>query len=275
MENDVNQTGSGVAIVTGGATGIGRAIAKAFLRRGDAVVIADINAGLAERTAGELGQHGPCLALVTDVSDEAAVVELVRRTRDELGGVDYLINNAGVHLHKLIVDTELAEWNRQLEVQLTGPFLCAREVARDMLRHGTRGAMVNIVSVAARMGRVKGATHSASKAGLVMLTQTLAMELGSAGIRVNAVAPGLIDTESQRDEAVIASAYKEAYVRELPLGRLGETDEVADAVMFLCSDAARWITGHTLFVDGGFMAGNLSLQGNQDLFAEIPEHQRT
>ena len=275
MENDVNQTGGGVAIVTGGATGIGQAIAEAFLRRGDAVVIADINAGLAERTAGELGRLGPCLALVTDVSDEAAVVELVRRTRDELGGVDYLINNAGIHLHKLIVDTELAEWNRQLEVQLTGPFLCAREVARDMLRHGTPGAMVNIVSVAARMGRVKGATHSASKAGLVMLTQTLAMELGSAGIRVNAVAPGLIDTESQRDEAVIASAYKEAYIRELPLGRLGETAEVADAVMFLCSDAARWITGHTLFVDGGFMAGNLSLQGNQDLFAEIPEHQRT
>lgn len=271
----MNQTDGGVAIVTGGATGIGRAIAEAFLRRGDAVIIADINAGLAGRTASELGHLGRCMALITDVSDEAAVVELVRRTREEMGGVDYLINNAGIHLHKLIVDTELAEWNRQLEVQLTGPFLCAREVARDMLHHGTSGAMVNIVSVAARMGRVKGATHSASKAGLVMLTQTLAMELGSAGIRVNAVAPGLIDTESQRDEAVIASAYKQAYIRELPLGRLGETDEVADAVMFLCSDAARWITGHTLFVDGGFMAGNLSLQGNQDLFAEIPEHQRT
>jgi NAD(P)-dependent dehydrogenase (short-subunit alcohol dehydrogenase family) len=267
----VSATASGkVAIVTGGATGIGRAIAEAYLRRGDAVVIADVNAPLAAAAAAELGQHGHCLALQTDVSDEAAVVELVRRTRAELGGLDYLVNNAGIHLHKLIVDTELAEWNRQLAVQLTGPFLCAREVARDMLRHGTRGALVNIVSVAARMGRVKGAAHSASKAGLVMLTQTLAMELGEHGIRVNAIAPGLIDTESQRAEEVISTAYKQAYIKELPLGRLGEPSEIADAVMFLCSDAARWITGHTLFVDGGFMAGNLSLQGNADLFAEVP-----
>lgn len=220
-----------VAIVTGGATGIGRAIAEQYVQRGDAVVIADLNAALAEQTAAELSGSGRCIAIATDVSDEAAVVDLVRRTRAELGGVDYLVNNAGIHLHKLIVDTELAEWERQLEVQLTGPFLCSREVARDMLRHGTRGAMVNIVSVAARMGRVKGAAHSASKAGLVMLTQALAMELG-------------------------------------------EPSEIADAVMFLCSDAARWITGHTLFVDGGFMAGNLSLQGNQDFFAELPLEQK-
>ena len=129
---------------------------------------------------------------------------------------------------------------------------------------------MNIVSVAAKMGRVKGAAHSASKAGLVMLTQALAMELGGHGIRVNAIAPGLIDTESQRAEEVISTAYKQAYVREIPLGRLGEPSEIADAVMFLCSDAARWISGHTLFVDGGFMAGNLSLQGNTDFFAEMP-----
>ena len=259
-----------VAIVTGAATGIGRAIAEAYLRRGDAVVIADLNGPLGEETAAALSLFGHCIALRTDVSDEAAVIDLVRHTRAELGGVDYLVNNAGIHLHKLIVDTGLAEWQRQLDVQLTGPFLCCREVARDMLRHGTRGAIVNIVSVAARMGRVKGAAHSASKAGLVMLTQTLAMELGGHGIRVNAIAPGLIDTESQRAEEVIATAYKQAYIRELPLGRLGEPSEIADAVMFLCSDAARWITGHTLFVDGGFMAGNLSLQGNPDLFDEMP-----
>lgn len=263
-----------VAIVTGGATGIGRAIAEQYLRRGDAVVIADLNASMAEQTAAELGTLGRCLAITTDVSNEAAVIELVRRTRAELGGVDYLVNNAGIHLHKLIVDTELAEWERQLEVQLTGPFLCSREVARDMLRHGTQGAMVNIVSVAARMGRVKGSAHSASKAGLVMLTQTLAMELGGHGIRVNAIAPGLIDTESQRAEEVISTTYKQLYTREIPLGRLGEPSEIADAVMFLCSDAARWITGHTLFVDGGFMAGNLSLQGNQDFFAELPLEQK-
>ena len=263
-----------VAIVTGGATGIGKAIAAEYVKRGDAVVIADLNTGLAEQVAETLNSTGRCLAIETDVSDEAAVVELVRRTREELGSADYLVNNAGIHLHKLIVDTELSEWQRQIDVQLTGPFLCSREVARDMLRHGTRGAIVNIVSVAARMGRVKGAAHSASKAGLVMLTQALAMELGEHGIRVNAIAPGLIDTESQRAEEVISTAYKQAYIKEIPLGRLGEPSEIADAVMFLCSDQARWISGHTLFVDGGFMAGNLSLQGNQDLFAEIPMAQK-
>jgi 3-oxoacyl-[acyl-carrier protein] reductase len=259
-----------VAIVTGAATGIGRAIAEAYLQRGDRVVIADLNQPLAEKTADDIGRLGECLAIHTDVSDEQSVIDLVQRTRAELGSIDYLVNNAGIHLHKLIVDTQLSEWNRQIEVQLTGPFLTSREVARDMLAHGTRGALVNIVSVAARMGRVKGVAHSASKAGLVMLTQGLAMELGERGIRVNAIAPGLIDTESQRDEAVIATAYKQAYIRELPLGRLGEPSEIADAAMFLCSDAARWITGHTLFVDGGFMAGNLGLQGNPDLFDEMP-----
>ena len=259
-----------VAIVTGAATGIGRAIAEQYVRRGDAVVIADLNAPLGEQTASELSRFGRCLAIQTDVSDEASVIAMVRGAREELGAVTYLVNNAGIHLHKLIIDTELAEWNRQLAVQLTGPFLCAREVARDMLRHGTRGAIVNIVSVAAKMGRVKGAAHSASKAGLVMLTQALAMELGGHGIRVNAIAPGLIDTESQRAEEVISTAYKQAYVNEIPLGRLGEPSEIADAVMFLCSDAARWISGHTLVVDGGFMAGNLSLQGNTDFFAEMP-----
>lgn len=265
---------SGVAIVTGAATGIGRAIAEEFLRRGDAVAIADINVSMADQTANELSRLGRCVAIETDVSNEASVIELVRRTRAELGGMRYLVNSAGIHLHKLIVDTELAEWQRQLDVQLTGPFLTSREVVRDMLRHNERGAIVNIVSVAARMGRVKGSAHSASKAGLIMLTQTLAMELGHHGIRANAIAPGLIDTESQRAEEVISSVYKQAYVREIPLGRLGEPGEIADATLFLCSDKARWITGHTLFVDGGFMAGNLSLQGNQDFFAEIPDHQK-
>lgn len=263
-----------VAIVTGGATGIGRAIAEQYIARGDAVAIADLNQTMAEQTARELGGAGRCVAIHTDVSNEASVVAMVRRAREELGGVDYLVNNAGIHLHKLVVDTELAEWQRQIDVQLTGPFLCAREVARDMLAHGTRGAMVNIVSVAAKMGRVKGVAHSASKAGLVMLTQGLAMELGGHGIRVNAIAPGLIDTESQRAEEVISSTYKRLYLEEIPLGRLGEPSEIADAVMFLCSDQARWISGHTLFVDGGFMSGNLSLQGNTDFFAEMPLAQR-
>jgi 3-oxoacyl-[acyl-carrier protein] reductase len=259
-----------VAIVTGAATGIGRAIAQYFLREGAAAVIADVNQAGAEQTASELREIGPCLSVPTDVADEDSVKSLVAVTRAEFGGVNYLVNCAGVHLHKLVVETERAEWERQLTVQLTGPFLCSREVARDMLEHETRGAIVNIVSAAARMGRVKGAAHCASKAGLVMLTQVMAMELGPVGIRVNAIGPGLIDTESQRDEAIISTAYKQAYMKELPLGRLGESEEIAEAVLFLCSDAASWITGQTLYVDGGFLAGNLSLQGLVDIFDESP-----
>ncbi len=264
-----------VAIVTGAATGIGKEIAALFLERGAAgVVIADINGSMAEQTAHALNAVGPCIAVPTDVSDETSVVEMVRRCRGEFGAVHSLVTSAGVHLHKLVVDTSMAEWERQLSVQLTGPFLCAREVARDMLAHDTRGSIVNIVSVAARMGRVKGSAHCASKAGLTLLTQVLAMELGPHGIRANAVGPGLIDTESQRDEAVISSAYKEAYKKEIPLGELGKPIDIAEAVLFLCSDGARWLTGQTLYVDGGFLAGNLSLQGLADLFDEAPLSRR-
>jgi NAD(P)-dependent dehydrogenase (short-subunit alcohol dehydrogenase family) len=260
-----------VAIVTGAATGIGKEIAALFLRRGAAgVVVADVNGPMAEHAADELRSIGPCIAIQTDVADEASVAAMVQGCRAAFGRVDSLVTSAGVHLHKLVVDTSVDEWNRQLSVQLTGPFICAREVARDMLAHETRGSIVNIVSAAARMGRVKGAAHCASKAGLTLLTQVLAMELGPHGIRANAVGPGLIDTESQRDEAVMSTAYKTAYMKEIPLGKLGEPVDIAEAVLFLCSDAARWLTGQTLYVDGGFLAGNLSLQGLADLFDETP-----
>lgn len=260
-----------VAIVTGAATGIGQEIAALFLRRGAAgVVIADINGQMAEKAAAELRTIGPCIAIQTDVADERSVAAMVKGCRDAFGRVDSLVTSAGVHLHKLVVDTSLEEWDRQLSVQLTGPFICAREVARDMLAHETRGSIVNIVSAAARMGRVKGAAHCASKAGLTLLTQVLAMELGPHGIRANAVGPGLIDTESQRDEVVMSTAYKEAYKKEIPLGTLGEPIDIAEAVLFLCSNSARWLTGQTLYVDGGFLAGNLSLQGLADLFDETP-----
>lgn len=270
MTNNVHDFDGRTAIVTGAATGIGRAIAELFLQRGAPVVIADVNSGLAQDTASELQQIGNCISIPTDVSDESSIIRLVERTCEELGNPHYLVNCAGIHLHKLVIETERAEWDRQLAVQLTGPFLCSREVARSMLQNETQGAIVNIVSAAARMGRVKGSAHCVSKAGLTMLTQVLAMELGPHNIRVNAVGPGLVDTESQRDEAVISSGYKQAYLKELPLARLGEPIDIAEAVLFLCSDAARWITGQTLFVDGGFLAGNLTLQGLHDLFDETP-----
>ncbi len=187
---------------------------------------------------------------------------------DQLGRIDILVNNAGVVVHKLLVDLELDAWQRQLDVQLTGPFLTIKHVGRHMMARAALdrrgGKIVNISSVSAVMGRVKGGPHCAAKGGLTMLTKVAAMELAAYGVNVNAVAPGLIDVPSQRAEENISTAYKTRYLQEVPLGRMGETSDIAQMVLFLCSDAAGWITGQLYLVDGGLMAGHYSFQGNHD-----------
>ena len=155
-------------------------------------------------------------------------------------------------------------WDRQIAVQLTGPFLVSKHVARHMLGRGGGGKIVNISSVSALMGRVKGAAHCSSKGGLTMLTKVLAMELGPHKINVNAVAPGLVDVPAQRDEQNLSAEYKNRYLAEVPLGRIGQPSDVARAVMFLASDDAAWITGQLYLVDGGLMAGHYSFQGVHD-----------
>ena len=204
----------------------------------------------------------------TDVADEAQVAALVDGVVEQLGRIDILVNNAGVVVHGLLVDMDLTAWQRQLDVQLTGPFLTTKYVGRHMMaRHATDrpgGKIVNISSVSAVMGRVKGGPHCAAKGGLTMLTKVAAMELAQYGVNVNAVAPGLIDVPSQRDEANISTAYKTRYLQEVPLGRMGETADIANMVLFLASDAADWVSGQLFLVDGGLMAGHYSFQGNQD-----------
>jgi 3-oxoacyl-[acyl-carrier protein] reductase len=254
-----------VAIVTGAGSGIGRAIAGAFAAEGAAVVIADINAEAGERAAAELtAAGGTAVAIPADVADEDQVAALVAGAAERLGKVDILVNNAGVVAHRLLVEMEREVWDRQLAVQLTGPFLVSRHVARHLLARGAPGRIVNISSVSALMGRVKGGAHCASKAGLTLLTKVLAMELGEHGITVNAVAPGLIDVPAQRDELNLSSAYKQRYLQEVPLGRIGEPADIARMVLFLCSDEAAWVTGQLHVVDGGLMAGHLSFQGVHD-----------
>ncbi len=254
-----------VAIVTGAGNGIGRTIAEAFAAEGAAVVIAEIN-----QAAGEAAAHaitaagGRATAIGVDVADEAQVAAMVTQAVETFGQVDILINNAGVVAHKLLIEMERAVWDRQLAVQLTGPLLTAQQVARHLIARGAPGRIVNISSVSALMGRVKGGAHCTSKAGLTLLTKVLAMELGAYGITVNAVAPGLIDVPAQRDELNLSSAYKERYLQEVPLGRIGEPNDIAQMVLFLCSDAASWISGQLHVVDGGLMAGHLSFQGVHD-----------
>lgn len=254
-----------VAIVTGAGSGIGRAIAEAFVADGAAVAIAEINPATGEAAAAELrAAGGTALAIPTDVADEAQVAQLVAQTVAQLGKVDFLVNNAGVVAHRLLIEMEREVWDRQLAVQLTGPFLVSRHVARHLIARQAPGRIVNISSVSALMGRVKGGAHCASKAGLTLLTKVLAMELGEHGITVNAVAPGLIDVPAQRDEMNLSSAYKERYLHEVPLGRIGQPEDIARMVLFLCSDDAAWVTGQLHVVDGGLMAGHLSFQGVHD-----------
>jgi NAD(P)-dependent dehydrogenase (short-subunit alcohol dehydrogenase family) len=254
-----------VVIVSGAGNGIGRAIAQAFAAEGARVVVADINAAAGERAAAELtASGGQALAIATDVADEAQVERLVTAVAERFGQIDVLVNNAGVVAHKLLLEMNRADWDRQLAVQLTGPFLMSKHAARLMIDRGTLGKIINISSVAALMGRVKGGAHCASKAGLTLLTKVLAMELGQYGITVNAVAPGLIETQAQKEEINLSSEYQNRYLQELPLGRVGQPADIAGMVLFLASPEAGWISGQLHVVDGGLMSGHLSFQGVHD-----------
>lgn len=254
-----------IAIVTGAGNGIGLGIAHAFAEEGAQVVIADINAESgAEAVTAIEEAGGRALYVPTDVAKEDDVAALVETVVDQSGRIDILVNNAGVVVHRLLVDLDLPAWQRQLDVQLTGPFLTIKHVGKHMMGRPGGGKIVNISSVSALMGRVKGGPHCAAKGGLTMLTKVAAMELAQYGINVNAVAPGLIDVPSQRAEENISTAYKTRYLQEVPLGRMGDTRDIASTVLFLCSEDANWITGQLYLVDGGLMAGHYSFQGNQD-----------
>ena len=254
-----------VAVVTGAGNGIGLVIAHSFAAEGAQVVVADINRASGEAARDALiAAGGEAIYVPVDVADEARVEQMVASVLEHYGQIDILVNNAGVVAHKLLVEMALEDWNRQLAVQLTGPFLMSKHVARHMIERGMGGKIVNISSVSALMGRVKGGAHCSSKAGLTLLTKVLAMELGQYQITVNAVAPGLIDVPAQRDEQNLSSAYKNRYLEEIPLGRIGEPSDIAAQVLFLASSAADWISGQLHVVDGGLMAGHLSFQGVHD-----------
>jgi NAD(P)-dependent dehydrogenase (short-subunit alcohol dehydrogenase family) len=239
-------------IVTGGAAGIGWAIARAFAARGDRVAILDLDGAQAATRAAELGSGH--LGLTCDVTDEASVRTAVDRAEEALGGLAAVVNNAGIGDNPAAtLDQDLGGFRRVLSVHLDGTFLVSRAAARHMLPSG-RGAIVNIASIAALGGLPRRNAYGAAKAGIAAMTRSMACEWAHAGIRVNAVAPGYVATELVARLADAGGLDLGAIRRRIPLGALGEPKAIADAVVFLASDAARYVTGAVLPVDGGWSA---------------------
>ncbi|MCA6124342.1 SDR family oxidoreductase [Bradyrhizobium sp. WSM 1704] len=245
-----------VALVTGAARGIGLATAKRFLAEGWRVALLDIEGELQARAVAALDRPDDTLALTCDVSDASAVAAAIAAVAGRFGRLDALVNNAGVAVFAPVLETSDEDWSRIMAVNLTGPFLCTKAAAPVMREHGG-GAIVNISSISAVRASTLRSAYGTSKAGLAHLTKQLAVELASLGIRVNAVAPGPVETAMAK--AVHTAEIRADYHDAIPLNRYGLEEELADAIFFLCSERASYITGQILAVDGGFDAAGIGL----------------
>ncbi len=244
-----------IAIVTGAAMGIGAGIAERFVEAGAAVVVFDIKDEAARQIAQKLSREGRALAVQGDVACEEDVQRAVTHTLEQFGALDILVNNAGIEGPGQLVDYTSTDWDRVLGVNLKGYFLFAKHAIRAM--RGRGGAIVNISSVHAFVSYVGNAVYDASKAGIIGLTRALALEYGHEKIRVNAICPGYINTPMM-DEWLAIQPDAEAALKQVlsfhPLGRIGTPRDVADAALFLASDAAAFISGTYLVVDGAMTA---------------------
>jgi NAD(P)-dependent dehydrogenase (short-subunit alcohol dehydrogenase family) len=245
-----------VVLVTGAARGIGLATASRFLEDGWRVAMLDILGDTLRSAVDELGCADALLAIEADVSDPKAVQAAVQQAHRRFGRIDALVNNAGIAVFKPMLEVTLEDWQRVLAVNLTGPFLMTQAVAPIMRDQGG-GAVVNITSISGLRASTLRVAYGTSKAGLTHLTKQQAAELGEYGIRVNAVAPGPVDTAMAK--AVHTPEIRADYHDHIPLNRYGLESELAGAIRFLCGEEAGYITGQVLAVDGGFEATGVGL----------------
>ena len=253
-------------LITGAARGIGLATARRFLAEGWCAALLDIDGAAQDAAAAGLEAPDRVLALSADVADEAQVAAALAAVAERFGRLDALVNNAGVAAFKAFMETTPAEWARVLAVNLTGPFLCARAAVPLMTRRAPGGeiagdagggAIVNIASISGQRASTLRVAYGTSKAGVMHLTKQMAVELAALGIRANCVAPGPVETAMAK--AVHTPEIRADYHDAIPLDRYGLENEIADAIFYLCSPRASYVTGQTLAVDGGFDATGIGL----------------
>jgi NAD(P)-dependent dehydrogenase (short-subunit alcohol dehydrogenase family) len=243
-----------VAAITGGALGIGRATALAFAEEGAAIALGDVQGEAAETVAREIQRRGgKAIAVALDVGEAAQVQAFVDRVVGEFGRLDILFANAGIAHSAPFLEHPEVQWHRVLRVNLTGVFLCCQAAARQMVKQGG-GRIITTASINAFRGVENLVGYNAAKAGVIELTRTMAVELAQHHIAVNAIAPAQIDTRLTRG---LPENARRRRVERIPMGRFGEPEEVARVALFLASDDATYVTGHTLAVDGGYLAGGL------------------
>ena len=239
-----------MAIVTGGARGIGKTICTEFLKEGGKVVIFDVNEDAGKKTAAEFNKDygsGRAVFYMVDITSEENVEETINTVVQEYGGVDILVNNAGITLDNLILRMKVRDWKKVIDINLTGAFICSKFAVKHMVK-ARSGKIINISSIVGVHGNAGQVNYSASKAGLIGLTKTLARELAGRNILVNAVAPGYIETDMT---GKLSDKVREMLLGQIPTGKLGSVDDVAKAVLFLASKDSDYITGTVLGVDGG------------------------
>ena len=249
-----------VAVVTGAGTGIGQAIAIAFAEAGAAVVVDYVgNASVSEDTLNKISAiGGKSLGVDADISLPDEVNDLIQKTVATFGKLDIFVNNAGIEKKTAFVDYPFDEWQKIMAVNLTGPFLCSQAAAKQMIQQGRGGRILNISSIHEDLPMPTNAPYCASKGGLRMLMRTIAVELAPHQITVNNIGPGAVYTPIDKD-VEIDSKLNDQILAEIPLGRWGKPEEVAQLAVYLASDAAAYVTGSTYFIDGGMLrnAGSL------------------